>query len=59
MNYSPFIYAFEQRNIAITGQERSTGKLVLRPGGRGMAERNTVGKKVSPISESLARCWWK
>ena len=37
MNYSPFIYAFEQENIAITGAARSTARRTRSTGGRGRA----------------------
>lgn len=40
MNYSPFIYAFEQQNIAV----RSTGR-ATKVSGSGTATRNTAGKK--------------
>jgi polygalacturonase len=44
MNYSPFIDAFEQENVAITGRGTIDGNSIASTGGRGKAEPNAAGK---------------
>jgi len=54
MNYSPLIYAFEQHDIAITGDGTLDGNAIASTGGRGRGVSNVDGAKVSRNQNAIA-----
>lgn len=58
-NYSPLIYAYNEKNIAITGEGTLDGQGITNIGGLGKEKRSLDGKKASRINSKIAICCLK